>query len=378
MASSAGRNLVAEVRDSPAPGLHAQAADAIGWDALARFAAEPNPFLERWFLQPALDELDPRGQVVLLRHEYEGLLTGLLPLRRESRYYGRPIPHLASWIHANCFLGSPLVAAGLEHEFWRGLLAWADAKAGSALFLHLDCLPLDGPLHDALIAVLAEQQRLHGLVHRELRPMLRCGQSSEAFLAANLSAKERGELRRKQARLGECGNLEFHRATGSEDLDTWIAEFLALEAAGWKGTAGSAMASSSGTERLLRASLEGAARAGKLDRRTLTLGGRPIAMMSSFVTPPGAFGFKTAYDQAYARFSPGMLLQCANLDVLDSGEIAWFDSCAREGQSAIDRLWRGRRTMGKLSIAIGGTLRRALFAPLLRAELRKAAAGASA
>ena len=81
-------------------------------------------------------------------------LAGVLPIMRQRRYYRWPIPNLAGWMHGNCFLGAPLVAAGLEREFWQALLDWADRHAGIGLFLHLSGMPLAGPLHAALIDVL--------------------------------------------------------------------------------------------------------------------------------------------------------------------------------------------------------------------------------
>src|SRR3546814_9715241 len=110
--------------------------------------------------------------------------------------------------------------------------------------------------------------------------------------------------------------------------DVCSSDLLALEARGWKGRAGSALASHSETEAWFRAVLTGAADAGKLDMRALDLEGRPLAMLVNFLCPPGGFSFKTAFDEHYARFSPGVLLQQANLDLLEDPKVAWVDSCA--------------------------------------------------
>ena len=107
------------------------------WDALAQWASEPNPFHESWYLLPALRALDPDGAVKLLCLEAGGQLAGLVPVRRASRYYGHPVPHIANWLHGNAFCGAPLVAKGFESAFWRELLAWCDGQPGGALFLHL-------------------------------------------------------------------------------------------------------------------------------------------------------------------------------------------------------------------------------------------------
>jgi CelD/BcsL family acetyltransferase involved in cellulose biosynthesis len=350
----------------------------LAWDALALCAAEPNPFHESWYLLPALRTLDPAGSVAILRFEFDGELAGVLPLRREARYYRWPIPHLSGWVHPNCFLGAPLVAAGLERPFWRALLAWADANPRAGLFLHLAQIPLEGPLWQALQAVLAEQGRLAALVFREDRALLASSLSPEAYFEDSMSGKKRKELRRQHARLAELGELSFERRRDDAHLLRWCEDFLALEQSGWKGTAGSALASHQATARLFKEALSGAASRGRLERLTLNLDGEPIAMLINFLTPPGAYSFKTAFDERYARFSPGVLIQCENLALLGHAEVRWCDSCAAADHPMIDRIWREKRAIGRVSIAIGGKLRRALFARLVRAEFGRNPAGLDA
>ncbi len=345
------------------------------WAALAACAAEPNPFFESWYLLPSLRALDPAGAVQLLCLERDGVLAGLIPLTLERRYYRWPIPHQRSWVHANCFLGVPLVTAGMEQAFWRALLDWADDHAGLALFLHLSHLPLGGPLHDALSKVLAEQARPAVLVHREDRALLCSDLSPEAYLDAAMPAKKRKELRRQHTRLAELGDLRFSRQSGGDDLPGWTESFLALEHSGWKGMSGSALSSHLVTQELFRDALSGSAAIGKLERLTLSLDGEPVAMLVNFLTPPGAFSFKTAFDERYARFSPGVLLQRENLAVLGHAGVDWCDSCAAADHPMIERIWRERRAIGRLSIAIGGGLRRRLFHYLARAEIGRNPAG---
>lgn len=98
-------------------------------------------------------------------------------------------------------------------------------------------------------------------------------------------------------------------------------------------------------------------------------------MLASFITPPGAFSFKTAFDERYARFSPGVLLQRANLSMLADPDVAWTDSCAAADHPMIDHFWRERRVIGRLSVGIGGALRRQIFAAVLKLELGRNPAG---
>lgn len=346
-------------------------ADLARWEALAGAAGEPNPFFEPWYLLASLRAFDPAGDIALAVMESGDRWLGALPLFRRSRYYGWPVPHWTGWLHANAFLGAPLIAPGHEAEFWRRLLAVVDKASGPALFLHLPALPLAGPAHAALLETAAQEPRPCGLVHREERALLASGLSPEAYLEASLSGKKRKELRRQYARLGELGTLAVSRQTDAEDLAGWTQRFLALEAAGWKGRNGSALACAPETARLFTETLAGAARAGKLERLSLLVDGRPVAMLATFLSPPGAFAYKTAFDESLARFSPGVLLQRENLALLERPDIAWCDSCAGADHPMIDHFWRERRAVGRLSVGIGGTLRRRAFALILAAELRR-------
>jgi CelD/BcsL family acetyltransferase involved in cellulose biosynthesis len=345
------------------------AAEREAWDALTARAAEPNPFFERWFLLSALQALDPGNRVSLLRFECEGELAGIMPIMRQARYYRWPFPNWSSWVHANCFLGVPLVAAGKERDFWQHVLGWADTNARQAVFLHLRAMPLDGPVTSALMEHCRETGREFALVHGEERALLQSSQSPQDYFEASLSGKKRKELRRQFARLGELGTLTFKASQDLDDVDGWIGDFIRLEAAGWKGEAGSAIACDPGTAALFRDAMRGAAHAGRLQRLHLLLDGKPIAMLASFLAPPGAFSFKTTFDERYARFSPGVLLQRENLEILASERIEWMDSCASADHPMIDHIWRERRKIGRISIAIGGKARRSLFHAIARSEL---------
>jgi CelD/BcsL family acetyltransferase involved in cellulose biosynthesis len=205
--------------------------------------------------------------------------------------------------------------------------------------------------------------------------MLRSDLAPNAYLERAVRSKKRKELRRQHARLAEQGALKVERRDDERGLATWIDHFLALEASGWKGRAGSALAARDSTAGLFRDALRGAAQRGRLERLSLTLDGRPIAMLASFVAPPGAFAYKTAFDERYARFSPGVLLQLDNLALLGRSEIAWCDSCAAPDHPMIDGLWTERRAIGRYSVAIGGAARRAAFARIVAAELSRSPKG---
>lgn len=341
------------------------------WRVLASTAAEPNPFFEDWFTLPSLRHLAENRRVRFAAFYVGGFLCGFLPVTSSHQYYGYPIPHITAWIHANTFNGTPLIASGFEHRFWQALLEAFDADVRGALFFHAPLMAEGSIAGRALQDIADEDSRPSGIVMREERALLRSDRSGAEYFAEALSTKKRKELRRQKKRLGEEGELTFERLSGAENLSEWIDEFLALEGRGWKGETGSSLNSAAGTDAFFRSALSGAATDGRLERLALRLDGKPIAMLINFIAPPGAFSFKTAYDERYSRFSPGVLLQEENLALLDREDVAWCDSCAAEGHPMIERIWRQKRTMLGRNTAIGGGIRRRIFERILRAELKK-------
>ena len=135
------------------------------WDALSARAGTPNPFFEPWYLLAGLARFDPQERICIAALMRGNVPEALVPVQRARRYGRHPLPHLAVWLHANAFLGAPLVAAGAEEAFWEALLDWADRHAGTAAFFHIAALPLENVLAEALLA--DEEVRAIGLGARD-------------------------------------------------------------------------------------------------------------------------------------------------------------------------------------------------------------------
>lgn len=337
------------------------------WDALADCCAEPNPFFESWYLGAALRRFDGMGAQLLVARR-EGLMVGLMPLHRPRAYYGYPLPHLGTWLHSQAFCGVPLVLRGEERAFWRALFRFADDNAQGAAFLHLPSLPEDGPVARALAAEGAAQGRALAVVGRHERALLRAGKGAEELFADSVNAKRRKEFRRREKRLFELGDITFERTRDGAGITQWVADFLALELDGWKGGGGTALASDPATAAFFREAVMAASRRNRLDRLTLRHEGRMIGALATFTGTVGWFAYKTAYDEGYARYSPGVWLQRRFLDVLDADAPQWVDSCAAPDHPMIDHFWRDRRRVISVNMPIGGVFRRAAGKILITRE----------
>ena len=366
--TSMGRIVAAERRLGPRAALaHAPAAPAArlrplreavaelaeDWASLATEAAEPNPFYEHWFVAAASAAA---GDVELLEVRRGAKLIGLMPLAVESGYAKLPVRFAVNWRHDQMFVGTPLVAAGEEEMFWRAALAFLDGQDWPVL-LHLRSLVEDGPVHRGLIAA-----RDCAVAYREQRAFLQSDLAPEAYYEQAVRAKKRKELRRQFNRLAELGPVAFRRFGAGDDLAEWCDYYLRLEKAGWKGEAGTAFACSPARAQFFRDVIAGAQANGRLEFLRLDLAGKPVAMLGNFRCPPGSFSFKTVFNETFARFSPGVLIQRENLDVLADPEIAWMDSCAAEDHPMIDGFWRERRSIVRVTVPLAGARRRTVYA----------------
>lgn len=344
---------------------------AAEWDALAADTAEPDVFAERWFGEASRHLVPPDTRQLVVRQE--GRLIGLMPIIPATRYGRIPLRHSENWAHHHRFLGAPLLRRGHEVAAWRAILSTLDTDRDAGALLHVSGLVEDGPVHRGLVEAARGLGRPCDTVHRIERAMLATTLSPDEYYAATVRKKKRKELGRLRTRLMEQGVVETRRLAPGDSVRDWIDAFLALERAGWKGEAGSALACTPETAAFFRDVVLGAHAAGRLDMIRIDLDGAAIAMLVNLLAPPGAFSFKTAFDERLSRFSPGVLVQIENLQLLARGDIGWIDSCAVENHPMINSLWGERRAIVRVSVPLAGRLRRTQFAAA-RALERTAAA----
>ncbi len=332
---------------------------AAEWDALVADAAEADVFAERWFAA-ASRPLAPAGVRQLLVRRGDQLIA-LMPIVAASRYGRIPMRHSENWAHYHRFLGAPLLRRRDEVEAWTAILGALDADRDAGALLHISGMVEGGPAHRGLIEAAQRLGRPCDTVHRIERALLSSTLSPEDYYAATVRKKKRKELARLRTRLMEQGKVETRRLAPDAPVQPWIDAFLALERAGWKGEAGSALACTPETARFFNDVVIGAQRAGKLDMLRIDLDGAPIAMLVNLLAAPGAFSFKTAFDERLSRFSPGVLIQIENLQLLARGDIGWMDSCAVENHPMINSLWGERRAIVRVSVPLAGARRRTIF-----------------
>jgi CelD/BcsL family acetyltransferase involved in cellulose biosynthesis len=309
------------------------------WEDLAAHALEPNPFHEHWILRPALENFAGED-VAVLAVRREGRLCALLPVQRVSRYKKLPIRALVSWRHKHSMLCTPLIRAGGSAP----LLAAASAF-GSLLDVHY--VPRHGKVTETLQTA---PSYASGSYQRAL--FLR-GQDGDAYVKSALSRHLRQEVRRRERRLAELGTLTHRVMRAGEDAEPWIEEFLRLEAAGWKGREGSALACSEPNRHFALAILRGAAQRARLHMVGLDLDGRPLARCVSLLAGEGAFAFKTAYDEAFSRYSPGVIAEVDRIRAMhELPGVRWMDSYTAPDNDVLNAVWKDRLAVQRLLLGL--------------------------
>ena len=138
------------------------------------------------------------------------------------------------------------------------------------------------------------------------------------------------------------------------DVACWTQDFLELEKRGWKGVAGTALAANPVERQYFEDIVAAGFERGQLQMLGLFLDNKPVALKCNFLTGGGAYVFKPAYDEAYARHSPGALLELDNIELCHGVKpVLWMDSCAAPDAPMWNRLWLDRRPIQSLLISSG-------------------------
>jgi hypothetical protein len=211
----------------------------------------------------------------------------------------------------------------------------------------------NGPFASALRVILRRAQMRCADFARHQRPLLAPGGDRGHYVENALSAHRLSELRRTGRRVADLGALMFTATGEPSGVAAALEDFLALEAAGWKGKAGTAAARNVDQWRFFKAAVNALAADGKVAINRILLDGRPIAATITLRSGDTAWYWKTAYDEAFARFAPGILVTVALTEALaEDPAIARTDSCAAPGGSILDHIWRERLALCDRLIAV--------------------------
>lgn len=167
-------------------------------------------------------------------------LLGFFAARIARHRYGQALHVLVGWTHPFGPLGTPLI----DRDAGTAVLsAWFDHVASQTdppRLLLLPLLPTAGPMAQAFEEALARRDRKCIALDGHERALLAPAGARAHYLDRVLGGKKRKELRRQSKRLAETGTLVSSTVAAPDRMAAALGDSLALEAAGWKGRAGTA------------------------------------------------------------------------------------------------------------------------------------------
>jgi hypothetical protein len=252
-----------------------------------------------------------------------------------------PIPAMTSWRHSYCFHGTPLLSERKPVETLTMAIDLLRSRRASPTWWALTRFVQGGPVDRALLAAMSEAGVRNTAFERYERPVVRKQPNADSAYART-TKKYRKTLQRRRRRLAEeigVPVVAFDAAANARDCTDRVEDFLQLETAGWKGRTGTAMACDEAHAELFRRACRAFHDEQRLQLWVLEVAGRPAAYQCNFHAHRTSFSFKITYDEALARYSPGVQLDWEMIaDFQADHRLALVDSCAEADVPSVQHL----------------------------------------
>ncbi|MDH5835282.1 GNAT family N-acetyltransferase [Luteimonas kalidii] len=291
-----------DVRWGPLQDLDAAA--LAEWSALGHEAPWASPFAMPEFVLPAVRWLDVAAPTVV-RVLRAGRLLGVGCFVDEGPDLFAPLPRLGNFRSVHSFRCGMLWRQGEEATVADGLVRFArDTTLKRRHGLAFERLAMADPLARALARRAAHEGGAWHERSRFQRPVLRLDTGD---VAERVPASLRKDLDRRLRRLRERGQVEFHLLHGADADAAAVDTHLRLEHQGWKREAGTSLLSCGRHASFFRELCTRFGARGAMVFSEIRLDGVPIASTSNMRLGDTLHAFKSGFDAAFARCSPGRL-----------------------------------------------------------------------
>jgi len=311
------------------------------WDALLEESGVDHPFLSHEWVRTWWECFGAGHQLYVLVVKDREQPIAIVPLMLSAgRFCGLRVRRLqtAGNVHTQRF---DVISGRRRPEAYRAI--WRALLQQKALWdvLVLSHLPAGSPTLTMLSSLAQGDGYLTGVWRSAEAPYIPIEGGWDAYFRQR-TPKLRSNLRRRGNHLKESGDVRMEVVDSEPEVGDALEEGLRLEAAGWKGRAGTAIADDESTHRFYSLLARRAARRGWLRLHFLSVGGRRIAFDFSLLYADKAYLLKPAYDPAFATCSPySQLLVRVLQDCFDRG-VKEFDFLGQDDEWKLDWATRTR------------------------------------
>ncbi len=267
------------------------------WDALA--LEFQNPLLtHEWFAACAAAVSSPDELMIILVRDGEALVAAA-PMVKVHRRGVRRLEMLGS-----STLQEPSGFLFRDEESLNELLR---ALTAQRLPIRLGRIAADSP-EIRLARGLSAPLRGVTVRRQSASPWLLIDRPWEDF-EAGISSSRRSSLRRARRRLDQMGEVQIQVESPTEEtVESYLREFVNVEATGWKGRLGTAIQSDPRSARFFTSYVHAAARTGALRFFFLRVDGQAVAGILAVEHARRLWVLKVGFDETWAHCSPGILL----------------------------------------------------------------------
>ena len=278
-----------------------------------------HPFLNHDWICTWWECFGPGRELYVILVMLNGVLRGIAPLMlsRKSIYGLRGVRSLGFLYNPHtprCDFIVPHGAEDIYHAIWthirRNEREW-DA-------LELCRLPDDSKTLHEIRKYAGVDGLLTGIWQGDPSPYV-IGQPWKDY-SEKLHRSHQQNLTRRFKSLSKLGHVELEVVTSTDDLEKALEDAFHIEAAAWKGKAGTAIEEDARTRQFYTRLVERAARRGWLHLSFLTINRRRIVARIGLRYANRHYLLKSGYDPEFSKYSPSILHFSLLLrDILDQG-----------------------------------------------------------
>ena len=320
------------------------------WNDLARRSADDNAYYTPSYAMPLLRNILPAQDVRFATIRLHGRLVAFMPFvvsgRVAALFYGPS----SAWSSVYTFTCTPLLDRDCPNDAAAALIDLLSTVHQGEW--KIPAINIKGAAGGALVTALTRLGAPWAHEFAFNRATLRPTRSFDDHMRETVSPKRRKDLERNRRRLEKVGTVEHKVFKTGDGLRSAIESFLALEARGWKGENGTALACHQNTAEFARQAFNDGANSDSRRADVLFLNGIPIAVNLTIIAGKTGFTAKCAYDENYSSYSPGLLLEVEFLRQYLAEK--WADQIdgGTAGNHVIDGLWGGYTEVADLVFSL--------------------------
>ncbi|WP_162815939.1 GNAT family N-acetyltransferase [Microvirga aerophila] len=295
-----------ELRTITVCDVNALAPHIPAWDRLAWDAPQKNPsLLPDWVVTFLRHRLQPHATWFCCFAYAGDELVGVLPvIVAPHPLLGSRWPVLRTPFDEHTRSGDIVVAPDHAGAAFRALLAEVAREVPNHLSISLKVVRQNSTVWRVLQDVPDGYALRRGL--RSTLSLLHVQGDCDRYFAS--LGKMRRNLRIGRERLRKHGTVTVEMRKGSAAGEDFLAEFLALEASGWKGRMGTAIRNDPHMVAFYSSLVRHFAAKGRLEWHAIRVEGRLVAAQIAFRCGAALMLPKYAYDEDFAECMPGHLL----------------------------------------------------------------------